>query len=117
MLNLKNGELKTIANVITGHRSTQMRTMKDRHVDDEDDLDARPRLLLIVGRCGIRGPPRTGDGPVHDRCSPRPSPSRGMMRRTEQHMPAGPQNARTCHEGYWLMLLATHPDPLKEASR
>ena len=38
MLNLKNRELKTIADVITGHRSTQMRTMKDRHVDDEDDL-------------------------------------------------------------------------------
>ena len=61
--------------------------------EDPDDDDSRYR---------IHGPPRTGDGPLHVHLSTRACP---RVRKRHAHAHA------------FMLLLATHPDPLKEASR
>ena len=61
-----------------------MRTMKDRHVDAEDlAVDNAPVRDAADSRCGIHGPPRTGDGPLHDPCSPRDHKNRKPETQTD----------------------------------
>ena len=100
-MKLKNRELRNIANVIPGHRSTRMRNVKERHDDAEDPaVDDAPVRDAADSRCRIHGPPRTGDGPLHVHLSTR----------------ACPRDRKT-HAHAFMLLLATHPDPLKEASK